>query len=188
MTAISNQVCEAVSECVKLAAQVERPFWDLKSILAALGISVSLGWNVVQFVSGRRRRKRDQQWEMFKDEVYSPFHELLIGFEQQIRPAQLAVRLSSMGSNELLGAIGEYHATVSEIELFCGRADKHDYTSHSVFSKKFKECSEELDLCIGKMLNPATQDPSKFESVSDAYRKLIDQIRTCLSKCRKGLH
>lgn len=188
MTVISNQVCEAVSECVKLATQVDKPFWDLKAVLAALGISVSLGWNILQFFSGRSRRKRDQQWEMFKDEIYSPFHELLINFEQQIRPAQLAVRLSGMGSNELLDTIGEYHATVSEIELLCQRADNHEYTSHSVFSVKFDECSEQLDACIGKLLNPGSQDEQKFEAVSRSYRNLIDEIRSCLSDCRRNLH
>ena len=188
MIDISNQICEAVSECANLATNADRPFWDLKAILAAAGISIALFWNSIQYFSGKSRRKRDQKWEMFRDEIYSPFLELLNNFEQQMRPAQLAVKLSEMNADELSVAIGEYFATISEIELLCKRADNHDYTSHSAFFTSFQQCSSDLDACIGKLLNSGTHEVNKFEAVSDAYRNLIEELRTCLSNCRKDLH
>jgi hypothetical protein len=183
-----GQISVKIPGQFSVTINTDRPFWDLKAILAAIGISVALIWNGIQYFSGKSRRKRDQQWEMFRDEIYSPFLELLNSFEQQIRPAQLSVTLSGMTPEELNNTIGEFFATVSEMEVLCERADNHEYTSHSVFSKKFDECSNDLNVCIGKLLNSGTQDAGKFEAVSSAYRKLIEELRTCLSNCRKNLH
>ena len=188
MTIISHQVCEAVSECANLAVNANGSFWDLKAILAALGISVSLAWNYIQFCSGRKQRKKDKQWEMFKDEIYSPFLELLNSFEREIRLDQLPVRLSNLSADELSGVIGEFFIKVSEMEVLCKRADNHVYTSHSNFSTTFEKLSNELDACIGKAVNSGAHQENKFEAVSVAYRNLIDGLRGCLSDCRKDFH
>jgi hypothetical protein len=188
LTEISNQICEAVSECANVASNANKPFWDLKAVLAAIGISIALFWNSIQYVSSRSRRKRDQQWEMFRDEIYLPFLELLDKFDQEVRPAQLAVRMSEMCTDALNETIGEFFSTVSEVEVFCNRADNHAYNFDSVFSTTFNNCSNELNACIDKALTPGILEENKFSDVSSAYRKLIDELRTCLSNCRKNLH
>ncbi|WP_170582922.1 hypothetical protein [Ruegeria arenilitoris] len=188
MTAIFNQVCEAVSECANLTERANEPFWDLKAILAAIGISIALVWNCIQYFSGKSRRNRDKQWEMFRDEIYSPFLELLNSFEQEIRPAQLAVRLSDMDRDALADTIGQFFGTVSEMEVLCQRADNHVYTSHSNFFVTFQKFSTELESCIDRLLNSGAHPEGEFESVSRAFRNLIDGLRTCLSNCRKDLH
>ena len=125
---------------------------------------------------------------MFKEEVYAPFWGFLADFEREVNPAQLPVKLSSMEQEDLLKTTGEYHAKISEIELLCQQADKHSYTPHPGFTEQFRNISLKLGVCCDKILTSDTPSDADLRILARTYKELVEELRSCLSKCRRGLH
>jgi hypothetical protein len=179
------QSCKFVTECIEIATANETPaFWDLKAGLAAIGIGIALFWQIVTFCSTRSRRTKDQKWSMYKDEIYTPFLDLLKRFEEEVQVPQLPTQISEMAPDALQEKVGEFAATLSEIEVFCTRADNHTTAKSTNLQPKFTEESGHLNSCLGKLLSAGANDTAECANVASAYGRLISELRIELTNCR----
>lgn len=176
------QSCEAVSQCLENIENT-RPHsgWDLKAALMALGITISLGWQLVTHIQTKKVREADRKWSMFKDEVYTPFLLLLDEFEKEVKPTFLPTLLQKKNLDEVQVILGEFSARLSEIELLCQRADQHKYSHAKSCQSNYQELSQHLDTCIGKMFQNSMNEPSVLKDVASAYSTLIQGLRQQLT-------
>lgn len=188
MVTSTSYICDAVEKCSFLTdvAQSE-PFWDLKAFLTAFGIVSALLWQFYSNHTAKKQRKNDQKWLMFKEEVYTPFRDLLEEFENTVRPTVLPNEFAQLDIEQVSARVGEFSTKQGEIELMCLRADRHQNAQETEFKITFEQKQTQLDAKLGVLLQSGPKHENVCSSVGSAYSELIDSLRDELTKARAKL-
>lgn len=183
--------CEIVSKCMAIAEKIDQvPFWDFKAVGIAgslIGITGSIIWQYITFKSTKGRRAQDQKWSIYKDEIYTPFTDLLKKFEESAKTPQLPTELSEMNLSEIQEKIGTLSIICGEIEILCKRADTHPKADITNFFDKFNVFSNAINTCVEKILTSEHGNPTTYLPVATAYSDLIKEMRANLTAARVNL-
>ncbi|MEO9909390.1 MAG: hypothetical protein ABJF16_07475 [Lentilitoribacter sp.] len=144
-------------------------------------------WQFYSNHIAKKQRKNDQKWLMFKEEVYTPFRDLLEEFENVVRPTVLPNEFAQLSIEQVSERIGEFFTKQSEIEVMCLRADRHQNAQETRFELTYEQKQTKLDTKLGILLKSGPQHENACSSVGSAYTDLIDLLRDELTKARTGL-
>lgn len=195
MADVTSAACEAIVKCAELTSSTPaKAFWDVKATLTTIGlgltslaIGISFYWQYVSQKTSRQQRIDDRIWSMYNDEIYTPFHALLNSFEEEVKPSMLASKLCGADLSNIQQIVGTFSAILSEIEVFCSRADDHACAENGQFQTTFSGLSANIDNCLGRLFKNGGQSEDICRDVAGHYSTLIGQLRQLLSQMRASL-
>lgn len=173
----SQEICQAIAECVQSDESNIINAWESRTIIAAIALGISLIWNLINSVIISMRRSKDLNWDAFKEEIYEPLMASIQRFDDKANPTVSASQYGSMEKDAQHEYLGEVFAIAAEIQNICGRADKHESSKCTDFFFKAEELTGKIEAAVGRLHNEYRSD-SDYSILQEAIVGFSEGIRT----------